>query len=90
MQEDQRRETVSAKRAPPVVAGVSRKLCIDMPRRVATLPTTAEHFRDGPGRDECLRRIAHEEARVRAVGSGRSASVANAGAGREVQFQYPH
>ena len=44
VQKDQRRATVLVKRAPPVVVGVSRKIVIDMPRGVATLRTTAEHF----------------------------------------------
>ena len=42
--EKQRREAVSAKQAPPLVAVLSLKVTIDMPRRVTTLPTKAEHF----------------------------------------------
>ena len=44
VQEKQRREAVSAKQAFRLVAGLSRKLVMDMPRRVATLPTMGKYF----------------------------------------------
>ena len=44
MQEEQQRGGVSVKQAPPLMASQSRRLAIDMRRRVATLPTAAERF----------------------------------------------
>ena len=58
-------------------------------RTRSQLADNGRTLRNRSGRGYSLRRIPHDEARVRTVGSGRGACVADVGGGKGLYFQFP-